>query len=110
MTPVMGERRKNRPEIRDRWDMRRPAHADYTGALGRSISHQYLRGKDTRKEYEMNTFQGKVAVVTGAASGIGRALAEHCAKEGMKVVLADIGTAVCDAAQGPAASARRPDA
>lgn len=38
----------------------------------------------------MNTFQGKVAVVTGAASGIGRALAEHCAKEGMKVVLADI--------------------
>lgn len=38
----------------------------------------------------MNTFQGKVAVVTGAASGIGRALAERCAKEGMKVVLADI--------------------
>jgi NAD(P)-dependent dehydrogenase (short-subunit alcohol dehydrogenase family) len=38
----------------------------------------------------MKTFQGKVAVVTGAASGIGRALAEHCAKEGMKVVLADI--------------------
>jgi len=38
----------------------------------------------------MKTFQGKVAVVTGAASGIGRALAEHCAKEGMKVVLSDI--------------------
>ncbi len=38
----------------------------------------------------MKTFQGKVAVVTGAASGIGRALAERCAKEGMKVVLADI--------------------
>lgn len=38
----------------------------------------------------MNTFQGKVAVVTGAASGIGRALAEHCVQEGMKVVLADI--------------------
>jgi NAD(P)-dependent dehydrogenase (short-subunit alcohol dehydrogenase family) len=35
-------------------------------------------------------FQGKVAVVTGAASGIGRALAEHAAQEGMKVVLADI--------------------
>ena len=38
----------------------------------------------------MKTFQGKVAVVTGAASGIGRALAERCAQEGMKVVLADI--------------------
>lgn len=38
----------------------------------------------------MNTFQGKVAVITGAASGIGRGLAEHCVQEGMKVVLADI--------------------
>ncbi|GHO99399.1 short-chain dehydrogenase [Reticulibacter mediterranei] len=38
----------------------------------------------------MKTFQGKVAVITGAASGIGRALAERCAQEGMKVVLADI--------------------
>lgn len=38
----------------------------------------------------MKIFQGKVAVITGAASGIGRALAERCAQEGMKVVLADI--------------------
>ncbi len=38
----------------------------------------------------MKAFQGKVAVVTGAASGIGRALAERCAQEGMKIVLADI--------------------
>ena len=38
----------------------------------------------------MNTFQGKIAVITGAASGIGRALAERCVQEGMKVVLADI--------------------
>ncbi len=38
----------------------------------------------------MNTFQGKVAVVTGAASGIGRGLAERCVQEGMKVVLADV--------------------
>jgi NAD(P)-dependent dehydrogenase (short-subunit alcohol dehydrogenase family) len=35
-------------------------------------------------------FEGKVAVITGAASGIGRAIAERCAQEGMKVVLADI--------------------
>jgi NAD(P)-dependent dehydrogenase (short-subunit alcohol dehydrogenase family) len=38
----------------------------------------------------MKDFKGKVAVVTGAASGIGFGLAERCAKEGMKVVLADI--------------------
>jgi NAD(P)-dependent dehydrogenase (short-subunit alcohol dehydrogenase family) len=38
----------------------------------------------------MKNFQGKVAVITGAASGIGYGLAERCAKEGMKVVLADI--------------------
>jgi len=35
-------------------------------------------------------FKDKVAVVTGAASGIGRAMAERFAAEGMKVVLADI--------------------
>lgn len=38
----------------------------------------------------MKDFQGKVAVVTGAASGIGRALAEKSVQEGMKVILADI--------------------
>jgi NAD(P)-dependent dehydrogenase (short-subunit alcohol dehydrogenase family) len=38
----------------------------------------------------MKSFKGKVAVVTGAASGIGRALAERSVQEGMKVVLADV--------------------
>src|SRR6266853_2021496 len=38
----------------------------------------------------MKDFQEKVAVVTGAASGIGRALAGKSAQEGMKVVLADV--------------------
>jgi NAD(P)-dependent dehydrogenase (short-subunit alcohol dehydrogenase family) len=38
----------------------------------------------------MNEFQGKVAVITGGASGIGRAMAERFAEEGMKIVLADI--------------------
>src|SRR5262249_37012702 len=37
----------------------------------------------------MEDFRGKTAVVTGAASGIGRALAERFVKEGMNVVLAD---------------------
>ena len=35
-------------------------------------------------------FEGKTAVVTGGASGIGRALVERCLKEGMNVVLADV--------------------
>ncbi len=38
----------------------------------------------------MDAFAGKVAVVTGAASGIGLGLALRCAEEGMKVVLADV--------------------
>src|SRR6266536_1627947 len=38
----------------------------------------------------MKVFQDKVAVVTGAASGIGRALAAKSAQEGMKIVLADV--------------------
>lgn len=38
----------------------------------------------------MTEFESKVAVITGAASGIGRGLADRCAREGMKVVLADI--------------------
>lgn len=38
----------------------------------------------------MKKLNGKVAVITGAASGIGRALASRCAEEGMKTVLADV--------------------
>ena len=38
----------------------------------------------------MKEFKGKVAVITGAASGIGYGLAVRCAQEGMKVVLAGI--------------------
>jgi len=35
-------------------------------------------------------FCGKVAVITGAASGIGLAMAERCAQEGMQIVLSGI--------------------
>lgn len=38
----------------------------------------------------MRNFKDKVAVITGAASGIGRSLAERCAREKMKIVLADV--------------------
>lgn len=51
----------------------------------------------------MSSEQGQVAVITGAASGIGRGLAEHAARRGMRLVLADVDEAglqaVCAALQ-----------
>ena len=38
----------------------------------------------------MGDWQGKVAVITGAASGIGAGLAGHCLELGMHVVAADV--------------------
>lgn len=47
----------------------------------------------------MKELTDRVAVVTGAASGIGRAMAEHFAAEGMKIVLADIEQQALDEAE-----------
>src|SRR5699024_8935035 len=38
----------------------------------------------------MSKLDGKVAIVTGAASGMGKAIAELYAKEGAKVIVADL--------------------
>jgi NAD(P)-dependent dehydrogenase (short-subunit alcohol dehydrogenase family) len=46
----------------------------------------------------MQRLEGRVAVVTGAASGIGLALAERFATEGMKVVMADVEAAALETA------------
>jgi NAD(P)-dependent dehydrogenase (short-subunit alcohol dehydrogenase family) len=48
----------------------------------------------------MREFKNRVAVVTGAASGIGRAMAGRFAAEGMRVVLADIEQQALDRAAG----------
>ena len=48
----------------------------------------------------MKDLKGKVAVVTGGASGIGRAMAERFAAEGMKIVLADIEKGALSRAEG----------
>jgi NAD(P)-dependent dehydrogenase (short-subunit alcohol dehydrogenase family) len=47
----------------------------------------------------MNDLRGKAAVITGAASGIGLALARRAAREGMHLVLADIDAADLAAAE-----------
>ena len=61
------------------------------GPGDRGPAPRHLRG--TMKE-----LAGKTAVVTGAASGIGRAMAERWAAAGMNVVLADIDEAALDVA------------
>jgi len=45
----------------------------------------------------MKELRGRVAVITGGAGGIGRALAERFVAEGMKVVVADVEAAALDA-------------
>ncbi|MEO7071440.1 MAG: 3-hydroxybutyrate dehydrogenase [Rhodanobacter sp.] len=45
----------------------------------------------------MNRLEGKVALVTGAASGLGKAIAELYAREGASVAIADINQQAADA-------------
>lgn len=54
----------------------------------------------------MKDFSGKVAVITGGASGIGLAVARRLAREGAKLVLADIEQVTLDAAVNEFEAAR----
>jgi NAD(P)-dependent dehydrogenase (short-subunit alcohol dehydrogenase family) len=66
-------------------------------------------------EERVDEFAGRVAVVTGAAGGIGRALAVEAARRGMRVALADVDEKGLEEthrqvlAQGAEALARRTD-
>ena len=55
----------------------------------------------------MDRLTGKVAIVTGAAQGIGRAIASRLADEGAKVALADIQFDSAERAGEPAKTGRR---
>lgn len=54
--------------------------------------------RDHREWSLMRDLRGRVAVVTGAASGIGRAMVDAFVGEGMKVVLADVERGALDEA------------
>jgi NAD(P)-dependent dehydrogenase (short-subunit alcohol dehydrogenase family) len=49
----------------------------------------------------MRDFRERVAVVTGGASGIGRAMATRFAAEGMRLVLGDVEEAAHSRSSGP---------
>src|ERR1700677_4277805 len=56
-------------------------------------------GKELRYP-AVNALEGKIAVITGAASGIGLAMAQRAVAQGMTVVLADIDEAALEQARG----------
>src|SRR5690349_7507529 len=67
-----------------------------------------MTGRDSMPGYQGPSYQGKVAVVTGAASGIGYAIAERAAAEAMTVVPVDIdAAALADAAASLRATGAR---
>ncbi len=56
----------------------------------------------------LDTFEGKVAVITGGAGGIGRALGEELCSSGARVVLSDINAELLSATGEELRAARRP--
>jgi len=58
----------------------------------------------------MARLTGKIALITGAASGIGRAMALRCAEEGATVVLVDLAEAVLETAAMVARAGGRAEA
>lgn len=66
-----------------------PADRRYPG-IARSQPHRGVTGRDAKGEVNMQKLAGKVAVVTGAASGMGAAHARILAENGARVVVCDL--------------------
>src|SRR5690348_7199343 len=72
---------------------------ELTGRSRAQLAHQNGSGRRVRHwgHRGMESLQGKTAVVTGGASGMGRAFADRFSRAGMRVVVADIEQGALDA-------------
>jgi len=73
--------------------------------LKSSHKHRQAERQQEQVKETMKDFSGKVAVITGGASGIGLAIAREAAARGMKLVLADIEASALEKAADELASA-----
>ena len=85
------------PTQLDRWPVTMALREGLTTATSSSSSSTTTAPPDgvpdPRRSRRVKDFAGKVAVVTGSAGGIGRALVERFTDEGMRAVVADIDAA-----------------
>ena len=85
-----------RPDLgRGRFDLAVALLFGWTGAVSNrhdreSSTADGAGGRETAREASCRSVEGKVAVVTGGANGIGLAMGRHFAEHGMSVMLADI--------------------
>src|SRR4029450_11667722 len=84
---------------------RRSAQPDACPRATRRRSWEERCDKSTSGEAQMDRLAGKVAVITGAGSGIGRASAKLFVAEGAKVVVAESDAALRDATPAEARGA-----
>lgn len=70
--------------------LRTRAQSTYPPGTEGGAGDRIARLRTTKSEVDMGNLQGKVAVVTGAGSGLGQGIAVLFAKEGARVVVADL--------------------